>query len=34
MDWPMMEQIYLALSRVFDAFLHFLYSVFGENVAE
>jgi hypothetical protein len=34
MDWPMMEQIYLALSRVFDAFMHFLNSIFGEDKAE
>lgn len=29
MDWPMIEQIYLALSRVFDAFMHFLNNIFG-----
>ena len=34
MDWPMMEQIYLALSRIFDGFMNFLYSIFGEDKAE
>lgn len=31
MDWPMIETIYLALSRVFDGFLNFLYEVFGNK---
>ena len=34
MDWPMMEQIYLALSRVFDAFMHFLNNIFGNGDVE
>ena len=31
MDWPMIEDIYLALSRVFDGFLKFLYNIFGTS---
>ena len=30
MDWPMIEQLYLAMSRIFDGFLKFLYGIFGE----
>lgn len=29
MDWSMLEDLYLALSRVFDGFIHFLYEIFG-----
>jgi len=34
MEWGMLEQLYLALSRIFDAFIHFLNDIFGENKAE
>ena len=34
MDWSMLEQLYLALSRIFDGFIHFLYGIFGEDDAE
>lgn len=30
MDWSMLEQLYLALSRIFDGFVHFLNDIFGE----
>ncbi len=29
MDWPMMEQLYLAFTRIFDAFIDFLVKAFG-----
>lgn len=29
MEWPMMEQIYLAFTRIFDGFLNFLANIFG-----
>lgn len=29
MDWPMMEDIYLAMTRIFDGFLKFLAKIFG-----
>lgn len=29
MDWPMMEQLYLALTRIFDGFINFLASIFA-----
>lgn len=29
MDWPMIEQLYLALTRIFDGFMNFLYGIFG-----
>ena len=31
MDWPVIEQVYLALSRIFDGFLNFLYNIFGKD---
>lgn len=31
MDWPMMEQIYLVFSRIFDGFVNFLYNIFGKD---
>ena len=31
MEWPMMEQIYLVFSRLFDGFIKFLAKVFGEE---
>lgn len=34
MEWGMLEQLYLALSRIFDGFIHFLFEVFGEDKAE
>lgn len=34
MDWGMLEQLYLALSRIFDGFMHFLNDIFGEGKAE
>lgn len=30
MDFEMLETLYLALSRVFDGFMNFLFSIFGE----
>ena len=27
MDWPMIEKIYLALTRIFDGFMNFLYNL-------
>lgn len=29
MEWPMLEDIYLVFSRVFDGFIKFLAKVFG-----
>lgn len=29
MDWTMMEQLYLALTRIFDGFINFITTVFG-----
>lgn len=29
MDWSMLEDLYLAISRIFDGFIHFLYEIFG-----
>lgn len=34
MEWGMLEQLYLALSRIFDGFIHFLNDIFGEDEAE
>ncbi len=34
MDWGMLEQLYLALSRIFDGFMHFLNDIFGGEKAE
>ncbi len=31
MDWPMIEDVYLALTRIFDGFLKFLYNIFGKD---
>ena len=31
MDWSVIEKAYLALSRIFDGFLNFLYNIFGEQ---
>lgn len=31
MDWSVIEQVYLALSRIFDGFLNFLYNIFGKD---
>ncbi len=30
MDFDMLEDLYLAISRIFDGFVKFLYSIFGE----
>lgn len=30
MDWPMIEDLYLAMTRIFDGFLNFLYNIFGK----
>ncbi len=30
MDFAMIEDLYLALSRVFDGFMKFLYEIFGK----
>lgn len=29
MDWSMMEQLYLALTRIFDGFISFLATIFA-----
>ncbi len=29
MDWAMLEDLYLAMSRIFDGFMNFLYRIFG-----
>lgn len=29
MDWDFMEKLYLALTRIFDGFIHFLNDIFG-----
>ncbi len=29
MDFDMLEDLYLAISRIFDGFVKFLYSIFG-----
>ncbi len=31
MDLSMLEQMYLAISRIFDGFVHFLYDIFGKK---
>lgn len=31
MDLSTLEQIYLAISRIFDGFVHFLYDIFGNK---
>lgn len=31
MEWGMLEQLYLALSRIFDGFVLFLYDIFGKK---
>lgn len=31
MEWPMMEQLYLVFSRIFDGFIKFLANIFGEE---
>lgn len=31
MDWSIIEKAYLALSRVFDGFINFLYNIFGKD---
>lgn len=31
MEWGMLEQLYLALSRIFDGFVLFLYDIFGDK---
>ncbi len=30
MDWDMMEDLYLALTRIFDNFMNFLYNIFNK----
>lgn len=30
MDWSLIEQVYLALSRVFDGFFNFIMKLIGE----
>lgn len=30
-DWSMIEDLYLAISRIFDGFMHFLYEIFGDK---
>lgn len=34
MDWPVIEDIYLVFTRIFDGFLKFLYNAFGKKDAE
>ena len=29
MDWPMMEQLYLAFTRIIDGFINFLSTLFA-----
>lgn len=29
MDWPVIEDVYLALTRIFDGFIKFLMKAFG-----
>lgn len=31
MNWGAIEDIYLALTRIFDGFLKFLYEIFGSE---
>lgn len=31
MEWGMLEQLYLAISRIFDGFINFLYDIFGNK---
>lgn len=31
MDWAVIEDVYLAISRVFDGFINFLYRIFGDK---
>ena len=34
MEWPMLEQLYLIFSRVFDGFFNFLNNIFNGKDAE
>ena len=34
MDWPLMEDIYLIFTRIFDGFLKFLVKTFGVDDEE
>lgn len=34
MDFGMFEDIYLAISRIFDGFVKFLYEIFGDKKDE
>lgn len=29
MDWPLIEDLYLTLTRIFDGFINFLLKAFG-----
>lgn len=31
MDFDMLEDLYLAISRIFDGFVKFLYEIFGDK---
>lgn len=31
MDWDLMKDLYLVISRIFDRFIHFLNDIFGED---
>ncbi len=31
MDWTLIEDLYLALSRIFDRFVTFIMNIFGED---
>lgn len=31
MDYDMLENLYLAISRIFDGFVKFLYDIFGNK---
>ena len=31
MDWNIMEDLYLALTRIFDGFVTFLYNIFNPD---
>lgn len=34
MDFDMLEDLYLAISRIFDGFINFLNEVFGKKTEE
>ena len=34
MNWPMMQDMYLAFTRIFDGFLNFFAKIFGKKEDE